>query len=84
MKERALTVWIKAPVDVLMSRVQRRDTRPLLRTQNPRATLEKLLEERAPIYSQADITVESDDGPHATAVEHIVAALKARRICESA
>jgi shikimate kinase len=76
LKESAITVWIKAPVDVLMSRVKRRDNRPLLRTADPRGTLERLLNERAPIYAEADITVESDEGPHSVAVDHIIGALK--------
>jgi shikimate kinase len=76
LKESAITVWIRAPVDVLMSRVKRRDNRPLLRTADPRGTLEHLLNERAPIYAEADITVESDDGPHSFAVDQILVALK--------
>ena len=80
LKESAVTVWIRAPVDVLLMRVQRRDNRPLLRGGDPRATLEKLLCERTPVYAQADVTVESDDGPHSMAVDQIVAALKAREV----
>lgn len=76
LKEGAITVWIKAPVDVLMSRVKRRDSRPLLRTADPRGTLERLLTERAPVYAEADITIDSDDGPHAFAVDQIRGALK--------
>ena len=84
LREKTVTVWIKVPVDVLMKRVQRRNTRPLLRTADPRATLERLLEERTPIYAQADLVVESDDGPHSAAVDQILAALKERRVCEDA
>ncbi|MBV9990472.1 MAG: shikimate kinase [Alphaproteobacteria bacterium] len=80
LKESAVTVWIKAPVDVLLARVQRRDTRPLLRNGDPRGTLERLLAARTPIYQEADVTVESDDGPHATAVDRIVSALKQRGV----
>jgi shikimate kinase len=80
LKESAVTVWIRAPVDVLLTRVQRRDNRPLLRGGDPRGTLEKLLGERTPVYAQADITVESDDGPHSVAVDQIIAALKAREV----
>ena len=80
LKESAVTVWIRAPVDVLLMRVKRRDNRPLLRSGDPRTTLEKLLVERTPIYAQADITVESDDGPHSVAVDQIIAALKAREV----
>jgi shikimate kinase len=84
LKESAVTIWIKAPVDVLLTRVKRRDTRPLLRTEDPRGTLEKLLNERAPIYAEADITIESDEGPHSNAVDMIVRSLKNRGVCEAA
>ena len=80
LKESAVTVWIKAPVDVLLARVKRRDNRPLLRGGDPRGVLERLLAERTPIYQLADVTVESDDGPHSQAVDQIVAALKAREV----
>ncbi|HWA91956.1 MAG TPA: shikimate kinase [Rhizomicrobium sp.] len=80
LKERAVTVWIKVPIDVLFGRVKRRDTRPLLRTEDPRGTLEQLLVQRTPAYEEADLTVESADGPHSAAVERIVAALKQRGV----
>jgi shikimate kinase len=75
LKEQAVTVWLKAPVELLLARTQRRDTRPLLRSGNPRETLERLLEERSPIYAEADFTIDSEDGPHTAAVERIVAML---------
>ena len=81
MKVSAVSVWIKAPVDVLLSRVQRKDDRPLLKTGDPREVLERLLKERAPIYAEADFAVESENGPHAETVERIVAALKERGVC---
>jgi shikimate kinase len=84
LKEGAITVWIKAPVDVLMARVQRRDNRPLLRTADPRATLEKLLADRAPLYAEADVTIESEDGPHTGTVDRVLAALRDRGVCEAA
>ncbi len=80
LKECALTVWIKAPIELLLARVQRRDTRPLLRDGDPRAILERLLAEREPIYASADLIIESDDGPHTQAVERIVSALEERRL----
>jgi len=79
LKEKAVTVWIRAPVAVLLERVKRRDNRPLLRQGDPRETLERLLRDREPIYAEADITVESDDGPHSRAVDQIVSALKQRK-----
>lgn len=72
LKQRTVTVWLKAPVELLLARTQRRDTRPLLRNGNPREILERLLTERAPIYALADFTVDSQDGPHTAAVERIV------------
>ena len=78
MKESAVSVWIKAPVDVLLARVQRKDDRPLLKNADPREVLERLLKEREPIYSEADFSVSSENGPHAETVERIVAALKER------
>jgi shikimate kinase len=75
-KKRAVSIWIKAPLDVLLSRVTRRDTRPLLKNGDPREILEQLLAERDPIYAKADLSINSADGPHAQAVENIVDALK--------
>jgi shikimate kinase len=77
-KEKAISIWLKAHVDLLMERVMRKDTRPLLRNTDSRAALERLLAEREPIYSQADITVESDDGPHDVVVRRILSALDSR------
>ncbi len=74
-KEKAISVWLKADLDLLLERVSRKDTRPLLRNTEPRAALEKLLREREPIYAQADITVMSDAGPHETVVNRILKAL---------
>ncbi len=78
MKENALTVWLKAPAGVLLSRVKKRDTRPLLQSGDPRETIEKLLAIREPVYAQADITLECADESHHSAVDRIVAALQER------
>ena len=75
LKQHTVTVWLKAPVELLLSRTQRRDTRPLLRNGDPREILERLLTERAPIYAMADFTIDSRDGPHTATVEHIVTML---------
>jgi len=75
LKRLAVTIWLKAPLELLLARTQRRDTRPLLRTGDPRATLERLLVDRSPIYAQADFTIDSEDGPHTVIVERIVAML---------
>jgi len=74
----AISIWLRTPVDLVVSRVSRRETRPLLHQGDPRETLERLLKEREPFYAQADLTIDADDGPHANAVERIVAALRER------
>jgi len=77
MRERAISVWLKADLDLLLPRVLRRNNRPLLKTGEPRAVLERLIEERYPIYAEADITVDSPDGPPDATVELVIAALAA-------
>ena len=62
-KNEAISIWLKAEADILFERVSRRSNRPLLKTANPRATLEKLIEDRYPIYAEADVTVISRDVP---------------------
>ena len=75
-KDKAISVWLKADLDVLVERTSRRDTRPLLKTGDKGAILKKLMEERYPIYAEADITIDSNAGAHEIVVERIVAALK--------
>jgi shikimate kinase len=76
MKERAISVWLKAPLDVLMKRVAKRDDRPLLREDDPQAVMARLINERYPIYAEADLTVESSSGPHNVAVAAVLDALR--------
>ncbi len=57
--EAGVAVWLRADLDLLWHRVRHKSTRPLLRTANPRETLRQLYEARVPLYSQADITVDS-------------------------
>jgi shikimate kinase len=73
--ERGIAVWLDSDLDTLLSRVKRRDTRPLLRQGNPREVLERLMTERAPAYAEAPIHVKSDAGPHGDAVFRILQAL---------
>lgn len=78
LKDGAVTIWLKAPIEVLLARTQRRDNRPLLKAGNPRETLERLLTERAPTYGEADYTLDSEEGPHGASVEKIVQLLTER------
>jgi shikimate kinase len=88
MRESAFTVWLKAPIDVLLGRVRKRQehdqSRPLLNGGGDmRATLEKISAVREPVYAQADMTLESGEEPHAVLVDKIVAALAAHGISEA-
>ena len=76
LNERAITVWLDAPVDILAERTARRDTRPLLKNGDPKGTLERLAEERRPSYQEAHIHVKSGDGAHKDVVEAIIQALE--------
>ena len=76
LNERAITIWLDAPVEVLAERTSRRNTRPLLRTPDPKATLEQLSEERRPSYAEAHIHVKSGNGAHSDVVETIVRELE--------
>lgn len=74
--ELGISIWLKADADVLMRRVRKRSNRPLLRTADPEGTMRRLLAEREPVYSQADITVISSDDPHEVVVEAALAELE--------
>lgn len=83
-KANTVTVWLRASVGLLASRVNRRDTRPLLRDGDPTEIITRLLQEREPIYAEADIALDSEDGPHAAVVDRIIAALAERELLEKA
>jgi shikimate kinase len=76
-KTDALSVWIKADFDLLFSRVSRRSNRPLLKTANPRETLQNLIDARYPIYAEADVTVMSREAPQDQVAADIVVAMLA-------
>jgi shikimate kinase len=77
-RAKGLSVWLRADLDVLMRRVEKRDSRPLLREGDPRATMQRLMDERYPVYAEADLVVESNNGPHASTVNAVVRALARR------
>ncbi len=74
--DRCISIWINAELDVLVARVSRKNTRPLLIGKNPRSVLLELSEKRNPIYALADIHVRSDANPHNSTVDQILEALK--------
>lgn len=59
--QRGVSLWLKAELDVLMARVARKNNRPLLHTDDPRAVMQKLLDARYPVYALADCTIVSRD-----------------------
>lgn len=74
-QQKAMSLWLRADLEVLVERVSRRDTRPLLRTGDKKAVMSKLMDERYPIYAQADIIIDSNAGTHESVVEAILGAL---------
>ncbi len=75
-KEKGVSVWMKAELPVIMTRVRKRPTRPLLQTADPEATMQKLMDERYPIYEEADMTIWSHDVTHEAVMEEILIALE--------
>jgi shikimate kinase len=77
--EQGVSVWLRADLDVLFARVSRRSNRPLLKTPDPRAVLAELIDRRYPIYAEADLTIDSGDGPPEATATRTIAALAACR-----
>lgn len=84
LKAQAVTVWMRADLPTVAERVQRRDTRPLLRGRDPLQALQALADVRYPLYAASDIVVDVADGAHADAVASIVKALAAHGALEPA
>ncbi len=70
-----VAIWLKADLDVLMSRVRRRSNRPLLKAGDPVETMRRLMDERYPVYAEAPIHIASREVAHETVLAEIVAAL---------
>jgi shikimate kinase len=76
-RERGISVWLRADLDLLHARVSRRGDRPLLQHGDKREVLARLIEERHPVYAEADVVVDSEDVPHERMVDKIIEALAA-------
>ncbi len=72
----AISVWLHADIDLLLKRVSRRNNRPLLKTDDPRAVLERLIAQRYPVYAEADLRIDSADGPPEITVQKLIEALQ--------
>ncbi len=75
-RQKAISVWLKAPLDILVERVSRKNTRPLLENGNKQEIMAELIKQRYPVYEQADLTVESSTAPHHVVVNEIINQLK--------
>jgi shikimate kinase len=75
-KATGISIWLRAELDVLVRRTRRRAGRPLLKNGDPRATLERLMKERYPVYAEADIIVDSKDEDVDITVRRILDTLK--------
>jgi shikimate kinase len=76
-REHAISLWLRADLDLMLRRVSRRNDRPLLQVADPRAKLQELIDQRYPVYAEADITVDSVDGPPDVTLERVMGALAA-------
>ena len=73
-KKKAVSIWLKAELETLIKRTSRKKGRPLLDKGDPTLILKDLMDKRYPIYSSADIIVESADQPHENMVNQIISA----------
>lgn len=73
--EKAITIWLKADLNLLVKRTSFKDTRPLLLNYDSTKILEKLINERYPIYAKADITVETKDEPTYKTAQNVLKSL---------
>ncbi len=74
-QQQGVSIWLKAPLQLLMKRVMKRQGRPLLQATDPEAVMRELVEKRYPAYGLADVTVESRDVQHNHMVNDVIRAL---------
>ncbi len=70
--QNGISIWLKVDLDILMKRVSRRPTRPLLQTENPKETMKKLMEQRYPIYAKANLTINSHKESRHTVAKNVI------------
>jgi shikimate kinase len=83
-REKGISIWLRASLDLLVSRVSRRNNRPLLKSGDQREILERLIEERYPVYQQADIIVDSDREPPEITADRVLKKLQVFTTSEGA
>ena len=75
-RDKGISIWLRATLDVLSRRIKRRNDRPLLKGADPMDTLRRLIDERYPVYAEADLTVESREVPHEAIVDEVIESLR--------
>lgn len=75
-RAKGISIWLRATLDVLSRRIKRRNDRPLLKGADPMETLRRLIDERYPVYAEADLTVESREVPHEAIVDEVIESLR--------
>jgi shikimate kinase len=76
-RARGISLWLRADLDLLVKRTAGRDHRPLLKQGDPRAILGRLMQQRYPVYGEADVVVDSHDEPPERTVDAVLAAVAA-------
>jgi len=79
-RAKGISIWLRADYDVLMKRIKRRNDRPMLKTDDPGETLRRLMQERDPVYAEADVIVHSRDVPHEIIIGEIISAVAPRLV----
>ncbi|MBX4335977.1 shikimate kinase [Candidatus Bartonella raoultii] len=74
--QHGISIWLKADLEILMKRVSKRPTRPLLQTENPKETMQKLMEQRYPIYAKANVTITSHKESRNTVAQNVIRSLQ--------
>ncbi len=80
-RAQGISVWLKADIDVLLKRVRRRADRPLLKADDPEQVLRRLMDQRYPVYAEADLTVVSREASHEDIVDEVIGQLAGHLVC---
>lgn len=76
LQKKAIVIWLEAPLEVILHRLSGKTNRPLLNNKNKREVLEELAQKRYPIYAEADLKVETNNGGHEGSISKIVNFIK--------